>query len=192
MADRTMQERLAEVQLQEAEMRLELTTEQVRQHEAAKKQRAADNAKRQAQLKAENAVRIGTARRCRHRQGGTPANPFGGKGATALTRAYMPDGFTRLIMCNAGCRLRLFSPHPKNMAQARRKGESEEQRDARVAKFEADKKRFDELWQQAADEALTPESAQPMDCGNTITLTDSQTGNPVLPTRPCDGYALQM
>lgn len=182
-----MQEELAAVQLETAKIGLERAREDNAKWVGEREVKSRQNRDRMAQLQAEVNGRELTTRQCKHRQGGTPKNPFGGKGATSLKVVRMPDGFTKMIMCSV-CRLRLFSPHPRDGAQGLRKGETEAQRDRRIAKYEAAEKRFQELYERSQTETLTDEAAQEMDCGTTITMTDALTGNPVLPKRPCDSY----
>lgn len=198
MADETtkpaksIQDEIAETQLAEAKMRLELTKRQVAAFEASEADKKRRNIERQKQLSSERQTRAADAKRCKHRQGGTPKKPFAGKGSTALRVATMPDGFTKLIMCPI-CRLRVFSPHPNDMGTDPRnvngKMETETQAKRRVAQYERDKAAFDRLYEMSRD-GLTDEEVQEMDCGTTITLTDTKTGAPVLPRRPCDSYAM--
>lgn len=117
---------------------------------------------------------------------------MGGKGPSSLSVANMPDGFTKLILCNI-CPLRVFSPHPRNMSQKpkflTREGrmETKAEAEARAAKYEQDRKAFEALYEMSKDK-LTAEAAQEMDCGTTFTTTNGD-GIPVLPNRPCDSYA---
>ena len=153
---------------------------------ALKADNSRKNAQRQKQLASDVATRNSIAAQCKHRQGASPSNPYNGKGATALNVARMPDGFTKLIMCSV-CKLRVFSPHPANQSEKQKPGETQADRNQRVKKYKRDVERFKELLDMSKD-TLTEESSQEMDCGVTISITDSD-GIPVLPRRPCDSYA---
>jgi hypothetical protein len=176
----------ANVNLEQAKMKLEQTRDEVDQWKATRDQRARTNAQRQSQLRVDCEEVARTARICTHRQGGSPGNIYGGKGQSALNIALLPDAHTQLITCVI-CRLRVFSPNERDMAKNPRPGESREQAAARVAKYHADRKTFDELLEHAADK-LTPEAAAPMHCGKTFTFMDGD-GREVLRPRPCDSYA---
>lgn len=191
-AEKSLAEQIDETRLQEARMRLTLTQREVAQFEATEADKKRRNTERQKQLSADRQTRANDAKMCNHRQGGTPKNPFKGKGSTALRVAKFPDGFTKVIMCPI-CRLRAFSPHPNDQGTEPRlvngKMESEAQAAKRVKKYQADKAAWDKLYEQSRD-GLTEEEVQEMDCGTTITLTDTRTGAQVLPRRPCDSYAM--
>lgn len=185
--DNATQKRLDEMVLRKAELELEQAEEQHARHAQQKAANAKKNSDRQRQLRADVDTRRKTVQRCNHRQGGTPKNPLKGKGPTALKIATMPDGFTKLIMCSAGCNLRAFSPHPQDGAKKPHPGESNEERNARLAKFKKDTAEWERL-QAMAEDGLTEESVQPMECGVTMSVFDGD-GMPVYPRRPCDSYA---
>lgn len=189
MSEKTIQDQIAAVQLETAQLQLERQKEENAQYKARKAEKERQNAQRQEQLSIDRNNRVRTAALCTHRQGGTPRNPMKGKGPTALKRIKMPDGFTVLIACSI-CRLRKYSPHPMNKSPKRKKDESEAQAKARVEKYEADVIEFARLNEEAED-GLTAEATQPMDCGVKFRVTDAD-GRPVYRQRPCDSYALQM
>jgi len=182
-----MQAEIDRIQLETAQLNLEEARESNAERKARKEANARKNRQRQDQLAADVAVRKQQAKRCKHRQGGSPVDPFNGKGATSLNVAKMPDGFTLLIMCGV-CRLRKFSPHPRDQGTKPRPGESAQQAKDRVEKYLADKAEFDILLDQAKD-TLTPEAAQFMDCGTVIQTINPDTGAQTFRPRPCDSYA---
>lgn len=187
---------LAQVQLEEAQLRLEQTREDVAKTKAKKFEQSRLNAQRQSQLSSEVTSRYRATRKCNHRQGATPKRPGRGKGPSALNVVKMPDGFTRLIMCSAGCRLRFFSPHPRNAAKgfleiydreknAKRK-ETQQERRTRLRQYHADDREHKRLIKMIEEHSLTDESATEMDCGNVIETIDGETGQRTLRDRPCD------
>jgi hypothetical protein len=177
--------RTAEVQLQEAEMKLEQTEEQIRQFENDKAMRSRANSQRQAQFKMDINQKAATARTCKHRQGASIRNPYGGKGPSALQRMVMPDERT-LIMCSI-CPLAVFSPFPGDGSRKRRRNETEQQAQNRLAKYEADMAEFAKLEDHCADK-LTDEAGMSMHCGKTFQFRDGD-GNQVQVPSPCDSYA---
>lgn len=179
--------RIKQTLLREAEMRLEMTEETVTAYQNTKADRERKNRQRQAQLATDRANLKALSKQCSHRQGGSPKNPYKGKGDSALNVFNMPDGFTKVVKCIV-CRGVMWSPHPADQAKNQRLGESAAERDARVAKYEADLAEFDRLYEMAKDK-LTEEAAQEMECGTTISTTDLNTGAPILRRRPCDSYA---
>lgn len=178
--------RTAQAQLAEAEMKLEMTEETVRLFKASKEQRARTNAQRQSQMEKDRENIAIKARNCTHRQGGSPKNPYGGKGTSALSRVMLPDGHSEVIMCSV-CPLTVFSPRDDDMAKRRRPKESEAQAEKRVERYYKAKAEWDKLMELALDK-LTDEAAAPMHCGVTFTLRDGE-GREVLAIRPCDSYA---
>jgi hypothetical protein len=193
MADKSIQQQIAEAQLEREQILLEQTREQSAAYKAGKFQKARVNAQRQEQLAIDVRNRRAVSKQCNHRQGGTTRNPYKGKGKTSLNRVLLPDGFSKLIMCSI-CRLRLFSPFPLNKTPRPKRTatgvETSAQAAARVRKFHEDEKQFNKLWEDAED-SLTPEASQVMHCGVTFTVTDPD-GMPIMKPRPCDTYALQM
>lgn len=183
------QERL-EVMLERERLDLDEAKDRNAQRMQMKAANSLKNKQRQAQLQTDLHNRDTISAGCSHKQGGSPSNQYGGKGATALKLVYLPDGFTELIMC-AICRLRRFSPHPMNQAKKIFEGENATARDARVAKYRADKDAFDALRELTKD-TLTPEAAIPMHCGVTIQTTNLETGMPTMRPRPCDSYAVAL
>lgn len=177
--------RTAEVELQRAEMELERTQETIIEYKAQKEGRAVRNRQRQKQLKIDINERSTTANKCTHRQGGSLANPYGGKGVSALQRVIMPDE-RELIMC-AICTLRVFSPFPGDASRRRRIGESEKQAEKRVERYEQAFAEFEELRKMSMDK-LTEEAATPMHCGKTFKFLDGDMNQVQVPA-PCDFYA---
>ena len=178
--------RTAQVQLEEAEMRLEMTQDTVAAFKANKEQRVRSNKQRQSQLRKDREEIAIIARACTHRQGGSPRKPYGGKGQSALNIVMLPDGHSQLITCSV-CRLRVFSPREDDMAKKQRPGETAADAKRRVEKYTEDMEEFQKLLEMAADK-LTDEASQPMHCGTTYTLRDGE-GREVLSMRPCDTYA---
>lgn len=186
MADKDTQARLDAIALKTAELNLERAEQEAADYEAKKAQNSRLKAQRQAQFKTDLRGKASTAKRCNHRQGGTPKNPFKGNGDTALKVIKQPDGFTTLIMCVI-CPLRCWSPHPKNQSKKLREDETHAEMKARVQKYFEDKTLFDALMEKSQD-SISADFTQPMDCGITIERT-SEDGNPVYGKRPCDTYA---
>ena len=180
-----VQARLAQIQLDKAELELEQTRENVNRWKAEKEERSRRNAQRQTQLRIDINERASNARICSHRQGGSFTNLRGGKGPSALSTVILPDERT-LIMC-AICPLRVFSPFPGDGARKPRRGETKEQAEARVAKYQQDVEEFESLAALARDK-LTEEAARPMHCGKTFKFLDGD-GNQVQMPAPCDSYA---
>jgi hypothetical protein len=176
----------AQVNLEKSRLELEQTREQVAQWKGQREQRQRTNAQRQMQMGKDREEVARIARACTHRQGGSPKNPYGGKGQSALSVAQMPDNRTLLITC-AICRLRVFSPNERDMAKTPRPGESKEDAKKRLEKYLEARAEFDKLLELSQDK-LTPEAAAPMHCGVTFTFMDGE-GREVLIPRPCDGYA---
>ncbi|MGA2087004.1 MAG: hypothetical protein ABSG60_15955 [Terracidiphilus sp.] len=175
------------IDLETKQLDLEEAKERNQRLKNEKADRSRKNRQRQAQLATDRANRKALMAECNHRQGGSPKNPYKGKGDSALSVFNMPDGFTKLIKCII-CRGECWSPHPADQATAIREGETAAQRDARVAKYHADLAEFNRLYDLAKDK-LSEEAAQEMQCGVTITTTNTETGAPVLRRRPCDRYA---
>lgn len=176
------------VELETAQLNLEEARDRNVRLKHEKADRTRKNEQRQSQLATDrHNRRVLRDKTCSHRQGGSPASPFKGKGDSALNIFNMPDGFTQLVKCVI-CRGEWWSPHPSDQATAQRPEESAKERDARVAKYKSDLAAFNEIKAKAEDK-LTIEAAQPMDCGVTFTTTNTETGAPVLRRRPCDSYA---
>jgi hypothetical protein len=176
----------ATVQLEKSKLELEQTKEAVAEWKGVREQRQRTNQQRQSQLRNDREEIARIARRCSHRQGGSPRNPYGGKGQSALNIVQMPDNHTQLVTCSI-CRLRVFSPNERDMAKNPRPGESKEDAKRRVEKYLEARAEFDRLIELANDK-LTPEAAAPMHCGITFTFMDGD-GREVLTARPCDSYA---
>ena len=176
----------AQVNLEKSRLELEQTREQVAEWKGVREQRKRTNAQRQSQMGKDREEVARIARTCTHRQGGSPKNPYGGKGQSALNIVIMPDDHTQLITC-AICRLRVFSPSERDMAKNPRPGESKEDAKKRIEKYMEARRKFDELLELAADK-LTPEAAAPMHCGVTFRFMNGD-GQEVLVPRPCDTYA---
>lgn len=176
----------AQVNLERSRLELEQTKETVAQWKGDREQRQRTNKQRQTQLRNDREEVARIARVCTHRQGGSPKNPYGGKGQAALSVAQMPDGHTQLVTC-AICRLRVFSPNDRDMAKNSRPGESRDDAKRRVEKYLQARAEFDRLLELSQDK-LTPEAAAPMHCGVTFTYMNGD-GQEVLLPRPCDAYA---
>lgn len=181
-----IEQEIKRVQLETARLQLDEQRDRNEHLKATKAEKSRRNMERQKQLRAEVSTRTQISNKCKHRQGGTPKNPLNGKGPTALNIAMMPDGFTKLIMCSV-CRLRVFTPHPRNQSTKPRDGETAAQAKNRAGQYQDDLEYYNRLMEMAKDN-LTEEGAQEMDCGTTIVLRDDE-GREVLPTRPCDTYA---
>jgi len=181
---------LAEVELEAAKIRLEQTREANATYLADKGRRARENKQRQHQMKSDREDLARNIAECTHRQGGSPGRTNKGKGPSALRGIYFPQDERRLVMCSI-CSirggLRVWEPRKIDGVARTRKGESEAQMKARVAKFNEDLREFERLWEMAQDQ-LTPEAGQPMHCGRTFTFSDKE-GNLAHVPHPCDGYA---
>lgn len=186
MADKDVQARLEAIVLQTAEINLEKAEQEAAEYQAKKAQSSRLKAQRQAQFATDRRGKASLSKRCNHKMGGTPKNPYKGNGDTALKVIKQPDGFTTLILCVI-CPLRVFSPHPKDQSKKQRQGESQQQAKARVEKYVADKETFSELMEKSQD-SISADFTQPMDCGITIERT-TMDGDPVYGRRPCDTYA---
>lgn len=180
------QSRLEEIALRRAEIGLERDEQEIDQWEAQRAQKSLTNRQRQSQLRQDLIGRKAVSDNCNHRQGGTPKQPYKGKGDTALKVVLLPDGFSKLVMC-AICRLREFSPHPRDKSSKPREGETAAQAKTRSKAFDERKARFDKLLDDSQD-AISADFTQPMDCGVTFTFTNED-GNPIYKERPCDTYA---
>lgn len=181
--DAETQKRLDSMVVREQELKLEDAEEAYTVRQQRKASDRAKNEARQKQLAADVETRRRTIRRCLHRQGGSAKNPLRGKGPTALNVATMPDGFTKVIMCQL-CRLRVFNPHPMDGAKKQREGETKEAAAKRVRAFKEAEERFEKYYEMSRD-GITEESVQEMECGVTISVKDGE-GLPVYPRRPCD------
>jgi hypothetical protein len=178
--------KLDTIALRRAEIALERDQQDIAEWEARKAQRSLQNRQRQQQLRIDLIGRKAVSDHCNHRQGGTPKNPYKGRGDTALKGVLMPDGHTKLIMCGI-CRLRAWSPHPADKSSRVRHNETATAAKRRAAKYTEDKEYFDDLWEQSQN-SISAEFTQPMDCGTTFTVTDEE-GRQVFGPRPCDTYA---
>jgi len=192
MTPAEMDEEMKRQQLIHMRLQTEQLTESNAQFLAKKAQRERTNRQRQAQLQTDRDGRKKLRNICNHRQGGTPKQPYRGKGPTSLNIVKMPDGFTVHIMCGI-CHGRWWSPFPPDQSQkpkfirAENRRETAREVQARVKKYREDKAEFDALMEKAED-GLTPESTTPMDCGVKIKVTDGD-GMPVFRPRPSDLYA---
>ncbi len=192
MAEKNVQAELDAIALETAQLNLEEARDRNARILAEKAEKTRRNQQRQQQLGNHRSTKKIVSSRCTHRQGGSPGNPMGGKGPSALSVANMPDGFTKLIVCNI-CPLRLFSPHPRNMSRkprhltAEARMETKAEAEARANRYQQELAAFEKLLEMSKDK-LTADAAQEMDCGVTFTITNED-GIPVLPTRPCDSYA---
>lgn len=178
------------IQLESEELRLEETREATTLRKAERVQKARKVEMSQATLSTARRNANNLSQSCKHRQGGESGNIYKGKGPTALKVEKMPDGFTIRIRC-LNCTLRLTSPFPPDGFKKQRKGESEDQRDARLKNFELRKKRFEKFYEMSQEAALTAESAQPMEPGTTFKILDED-GNQIYKPRPSDSYAMEL
>lgn len=178
------------IQLEAAELDLE----QTRQSSEERKAQNADTVRKrtmrqnQALNQARSAQKL--AKVCSHRQGGQNGDMFKGKGPTALKVEKMPDGFTVRIRCLA-CPLRITSPLPSDASKKLKRGETNDERAARLDKFAKDRERFDRYYAISQEDALTGEAGAPMECGTTFKVTDED-GNQIFKPRPSDSYAVEM
>lgn len=179
-----------QVEFEAAELRLEETREATALRKAERGQKARKVEMSQATLSAARRNAKNLSRSCKHRQGGESGQIYKGKGPTALKVEKMPDGFTIRIRC-LNCPLRLTSPFPPDGVKKQRKGESADQRDARLEQFEAQKARFEKFYEMSQENALTAEAAQPMEPGTTFKISDED-GNQIFKPRPSDSYAMEM
>ena len=201
--DAKMQEQLDQATLKKALLDLDETVENNARRVAEKAVRSRVNAERQAGFRSARASREALSNRCTHRQGGAMNNPYAAKAPnpSALGVMKMPDGWTKRIFCIV-CHGEWFTPHPYLMRKDPFKAgfhmpggiilerdETAVEVRRRVAKYNADVEKFEELLEAAKDKQ-TPEAAMEMDCGTTHTLTNSETGVVVYPWRPCDANAL--
>lgn len=191
MAEKSMQQQLEEIQLKTAQMNMKIAQRELEKFEAQERSKSLQNAQRQSELASKMRGRWKVAKKCSHRQGASPKNIYKGKGDTTLKKIKMMDGFTILIHC-AICRLAVFSPHPYDQNPEPQvdfrthKMETEAQAKARVAKWQADTKEFDELLEKS-EESKSDEYSSTMDCGNTFEVKDHK-GMPVYRRRPSDFY----
>ena len=180
-------EKLEEIQIKIAEKQLKLAERELAKFEGEERSREHINRVRQEQLGKDDETKHRLSNFCKHRQGGTLKDPYHGKGPTALNVITMPGGdWDKMITCLV-CPGIWHSPNPLDMATALRKGETEDQRDRRVAKYQADLEEFNAILKQAEDR-LSSEDAV-MDSGTKIVKTDRRTGLRVPVLRPCDEAA---
>lgn len=197
-----LQTQLAKEQLTTAVLNRDVAQSDLAKRQGEREQRQIRQERLQQDMERERSMRIAAAKNCNHRQGGNMVMGFAaskGRGSTALNRIILPDG-RKLIMCGAGCGLRKFNPHPYDQnpdprrvyeGHGKYRMETEEEAAARVKQYHADNADFNKLWEQAEVEALTPESAQIMDCGVTMQFIDKK-GQQIQLRAPCDSYALKM
>jgi hypothetical protein len=176
---------IKQVELETAQIRLEQMREENEAYRARKAARIRANEANLAQLRTDHLNKLNEIRICTHRQGGSPGRERKGSGPSALRVVILPDN-RELVMC-ANCPMRVFSPLPANKSPRQRRNESPEQRDARVAAYNAAVAEFEQLKEQSQNQ-LTPEAGQPMHCGKTFQFEDGN-GNQVSMPAPCDGYA---
>lgn len=191
MAEKTILQQLEEIQLKTAQMNLKLAQREIEKFEAQERSKSTQNAQRQSELASKMRGRWKIVKGCSHRAGASPKNIYKGKGDTTLKKVKMMDGFTILIHC-AICRLAAFSPHPYDQNPEPQKDfrtgkmETEKQADARVAKWQADTQKFEDLLEKSED-SKSDEYSSTMDCGNTFEVKDHK-GMPVYRRRPSDFY----
>ena len=200
--DAKMQEQLDQATLKKALLDLDETVENNARRVAEKAVRSRVNAERQAGFRSAQASKEALFQRCTHRQGGPANNPYEVKATnpSALSVMKMPDGWTKRIFCLV-CRGERYTPHPYLMRKEPFKAgfhmpggiilerdETAGEVRARVKKYYTDVEEFEELLKASKDKS-TPEASVEMDCGNTHTLTNSETGVVVYPWRPCDANA---
>jgi hypothetical protein len=110
---------------------------------------------------------------CNHRQGASPDNIYEGTGPSCLTRSRIFFSGNYLIQC-VWCGLKLQRPHPAMKNRKPRPGETAEQRDQRVKKYEADLAYYNKLLAESRGNKLPPME------GPTWEFTDAD-GIPVMP-----------
>jgi hypothetical protein len=183
----TKSARLEEIEIKHAEMRMKLTARELAKFEGEERSREHINRVRQEQLGKDQDTNRRLRNFCKHRQGGTLKDLYHGKGPTALNVITMPGGdWDKMITCLV-CPGIWHSPNPLDMATALRKGETEEQRDRRVVKYQADLEEFNAILKQAEDRLSSDETV--MDSGTKIVKIDLRTGLRVPVLRPCDETA---
>jgi hypothetical protein len=176
---------LKRVELETALLALDEAKERNAALKAAKAVTSRVKAQRQAQLKTDLREKTQVMSGCTHRQGGSPGRERKGSGPSALRVVILPDN-RELVMC-ANCPMRVFSPLPANKSPRLLPGETEKQRDARVAEYHATVAAFEKLKELSQDQ-LTPEAGQPMHCGKTFAFEDGN-GNQISMPAPCDSYS---
>jgi len=189
MADE-MRLRREQIEMEAAELRLEETREQVMQRKQEKKVAKLRFEQSQEQIRDAIRQRKSRFRQCAHRQGGQGRDMLEGRGPTALKEEIMPDGFTKRIRCLV-CRFKISSPLPSNKSTKLKPGETEEQRDIRVAKYWEDLKVFEALEKECHQNNLSKDASSPMHPGTTFTVTDGD-GMQIFRPRPSDSYALEI
>jgi hypothetical protein len=191
MAEKTIAQQLEEITLKTAEMNMKIAARALEKFEAQERSKTSQNAQRQSELSSKMRGRAQVASKCAHKQGASPKNIYKGKGDTTLKKVRMMDGFTILIHC-AICRLAVFSPHPYDRNPEPQKNfltgkmETETQAKVRVAKWQADTEKFNDLLEKS-EESKSDEYSSTMDCGNTFEVKDHK-GMPVYRRRPSDFY----
>lgn len=136
-------------------------------------------------------------RRCTHRQGGKMHQlDVRETNQSALMVMKMPDDFTIVISCPV-CRGKRVSPHPYLQRKMPfpagyhvtatgvilDRAETASEVADRVAKYNDDKEEFDALLKMSRDKLI---EVPDMDCGTVHILTNTETGNRVLPWRQTD------
>jgi hypothetical protein len=178
------------IQLEAEELNLEETREASAHRKAERGQKARKVQMSQATLATARVNARNLSAACKHRQGGESGQIYKGKGPTALKVEKMPDGFTVRIRC-LNCPLRITSPFPPDGSKKLKRGETTEDRAARLAKFNEDKARFQKFYETSQEDALTSEAAQPMEPGTTFKFTDED-GTQIFKPRPSDRYAMEI
>jgi hypothetical protein len=184
MAEQTAAEKRDLILLRQAELQLEQIEEETIERAAQKAHKKRNVALVQATINDNVRQWRRTAAICRHKQGGQNGKVLEGKSnATALKVEKYPDG-SYLIRC-LSCPLRVMSPFPPDGMKKLREGETVKQRDTRLAKYEAAKVRFVELFKESQESALSSEAAQPLVCGADWQFFDSE-GTQIYKPRPTD------
>jgi hypothetical protein len=196
-----IEQELAAVMLQSAQLDLDEKIESNRTRLAQKTQRERMMRERMTNLKIGRDSLRENAEKCEHLQGAPIASPLegGDERQSMLVVTRMPDGWSRLIYC-ANCRGQWWTPHPRFMQEEPFKAgtkmpagvilevdETRAEAAARVRKFNADTEKFTELLKKAKKK-LSDEAKQEGDSGTTHTNIMKRTGQQVFPWRACDQW----
>ena len=192
-----MELEILEAQHKKAMLDLDETIDTNAQRTQQKAVKARVNAERQKGFETVRQSQEERFRRCTHRQGGK-MNQLDVRqtNQSALMVMKMPDDFTIVISCPV-CRGRRVSPHPYLQRKQPfpagyhvtatgiilEKAETASEVADRLAKYADDKEEFDALLKMSRDKLV---EVPDMDCGTVHILTNTETGNRVLPWRQSD------
>jgi len=192
-----MELEILQAQHEKALLDLDETKETSAQRQQQKAQKSRANAERQQGFKTAQKNQEERFRRCTHRQGGD-LNQLDVRetNQSALMVMKMPDDFTVVISCPV-CRNKRVSPHPYLQRKTPfpagyhvtatgvilERAETKKEVAERIAKYAFAKAEFDGLLKQSRDKLV---KVPDMDCGTVHILTNSETGDRVLPWRQSD------